>query len=98
MSTRRTQIRWKHLILIPALLTVGFITGCRVEKEQAGELPDVDVDVDAGKLPEYEVEGPDVEIGSEKKEVTVPDVDVSTEEKTIEVPTIDIEPPTDDGN
>lgn len=99
MSKRTSifRIRWKAAILIPAILLVGLSTGCRVEQEEAGELPDVDVDVDAGELPEYEVEGPEVDVGSEEQEVTVPDVDVSTEEKTIEVPTVDIEPPTDDG-
>jgi hypothetical protein len=36
-----------------------------VEKEQAGEEPDVDVNVDPGNLPEYEVEGPEVDVGTE---------------------------------
>ncbi|MEM1251889.1 MAG: hypothetical protein AAGI69_05610 [Cyanobacteria bacterium P01_H01_bin.21] len=74
-----------------------FAAGCRVEQEQSGELPDVDVDVEPGQLPEYEVEGPEVEIGTEQQEITVPDVDVDTEQKEITVPDVDVELPTDDG-
>lgn len=88
--------RLKYLILVPLILIMGAVTGCRVEQQEAGDLPDVDVDVDPGELPEYEVEGPEVEVGTTETEVTVPDVDVSTEEKTVEVPTIDVEPPTDE--
>ena len=43
---------------------------------EEGRAPDVDVAVDPGKVPEVDVRGPDVDVGTEKKEVTVPDVDV----------------------
>ncbi len=81
MTKMLHQLRWRQLLLIPAalLLTVS-VTSCRVEQTSEGELPDVDVD--AGEVPTYEVEGPEV--------------DVSTEEKTIEVPTVDVEMPSED--
>lgn len=93
MAFLNTQIKWKQALVVPALVLMTLATGCRVEREQAGELPDVDVDVEPGQLPEYEVEGPDVEVGTEQKEVTVPEVEVTTEEKEITVPDVDVELP-----
>lgn len=85
----------RPLLLLPLALLLIVSTGCRVEKEQTGEEPDVDVNVDPGQLPEYEVEGPEVDVGTEQKEITVPDVEVTQEEKTITAPDVDIQPPTD---
>ena len=85
----------RPLLLLPLALLLVVSTGCRVEKEQAGEEPDVDVNVDPGNLPEYEVEGPEVDVGTEEKEITVPDVEVTQEEKTITAPDVDVQPPTD---
>ncbi|MEQ8962218.1 MAG: hypothetical protein RLP02_30545, partial [Coleofasciculus sp. C2-GNP5-27] len=53
------------------------------------------VNVDPGKMPEYEVEGPEVDVGTEQKEITVPEVEVTQEEKTITAPDVDVQPPTD---
>jgi hypothetical protein len=63
------------------------VAACDVDQTKEGNLPDVDVDVNAsgGQLPEYDVEGPQVNVG--------------TENKTVQVPTVDIDPPKDaDGN
>lgn len=58
---------------------------CDVDQTKEGEMPDVDVNVSGGQLPEYNVEGPTVDVG--------------TENKTIQVPTVDVDPPKDaDGN
>lgn len=75
--------QWMSFILLLALLTV-FATGCRVRQTEEGELPDVDVSAEGGKVPEYDVDAADVDVKSEKREVTVPDVDVNMpgEEKT----------------
>ncbi|MEQ9371544.1 MAG: hypothetical protein RIG63_21325 [Coleofasciculus chthonoplastes F3-SA18-01] len=86
----------RPLLLLPLALLLVVSTGCRVEKEQAGEKPDVDVNVDPGKLPEYKVEGPEVDVGTQEKTITVPDVEVTQEEKTITAPDVDIKPPTDE--
>lgn len=72
------------------------LSGCEVDKTEDGEMPDVDVDVDGGKLPEYDVRGPDVSVGTEEKTIKVPDVDVDMEEKQITVPDVDIDLPDDD--
>lgn len=74
------------LILVP-------LTSCRVEQEQAGRLPDVDVDVQPGKLPEYNVQGPDVNVGVTERTVTVPKVIVVQEEQNVKVPYIDVNVP-----
>ena len=67
---------WMSFVLLLALLTV-FATGCRVRQTEEGELPDVDVSAEGGKLPEYDVDAADVDVKTEKREVTVPDIDVN---------------------
>lgn len=56
---------------------------CDVDQTKEAKLPDVDVDVNAsgGQLPEFNVQGPDIKVG--------------TENRTVEVPTVDIDPPKD---
>ncbi len=64
---------------IVVAMTAGLLlTACEAKVTEEGELPSMDVDVsgDAGKLPEINVETADVEVGTDKVEVTVPDVDV----------------------
>lgn len=51
---------------------------CDVDQTKEGEMPDIEVNASGGQLPEYNVEGPTVNVG--------------TENKTVEVPTIDVEP------
>jgi hypothetical protein len=49
---------------------------CDVDQTKEGEMPDVDVNASGGQLPEYNVEGPEVNVGMENKTVQVPTVDV----------------------
>lgn len=73
----RTKMQsWKAFILLMALLSV-LATGCRVRQTEEGEMPDVDVSAEGGKVPEYDVDAADVDVTTEKREVTVPDVDVT---------------------
>lgn len=74
-----------------AIATLG-LAACDVEQTEEGEMPDVDVSVDEGNLPEYDVDAPEVKVGTTETEVEVPDVDVSTETTTVDVPVIGIEP------
>lgn len=86
----------KHLNL-PKILPLSLIlllfplTACRVEQEQAGRLPDVNVE--PGRLPEYDIQGPDVDVGVAERRVTVPKVVVVQEKETVEVPYIDVNVP-----
>ena len=69
------------------LLAAGVfaLAACDVDQTKEGELPEVEVNASGGQLPEFEVEGPTVNVG--------------TENKTIQVPTVDVDPPKDaDGN
>ena len=52
------------------------VTACDVDQTKEGELPDVDVNATGGQLPEFNVEGPTVNVGTENKTVQVPTVDV----------------------
>lgn len=68
---------WKSLVLLLALLVASVTGACRVRQTEEGEVPDVDVNVEGGKVPEYDVDAADVDVKAEKREVTVPDVDVN---------------------
>ena len=83
----------KKLILF---LTIAlFITSCKVDKEESGSLPEVDVDVEAesGELPEYDVDWADIDVGTKTKMVEVPKVVVVMEEEEVEVPYLDVDMP-----
>ena len=63
--------------LLLGAVAISF-SACDVDQTKNGALPDVDVDVNAtgGQLPEFNVQGPTVEVGSENRTITVPTVDV----------------------
>ncbi|MFD1341106.1 hypothetical protein [Litorisediminicola beolgyonensis] len=65
-----------------------------VDVTQEAELPDVDVSVEGGQMPEVDADVGSIEVGTETEQVTVPDVDVSveSEEVDVEVPSIDVQP------
>ena len=67
------------------MLVIG-TTGCRVRQTEEGDMPDVDVKVEDGKLPEYDVDTADVDVKTEKKTIEVPDVDVTMPEEKDEKP------------
>ncbi len=72
---------WKSLVLMVALLmTLSLGTACRVQQTEEGELPDVKVEAEGGKVPEYDVDAADVEVTTEERTVKVPDVDVTMPE------------------
>lgn len=68
-------------------------TSCDVNQTQDAELPDVDIDVDAGQLPEFDVDWADVNVGTTTKTIMVPKVKVVMEEEEIEVPYVDVDMP-----
>ena len=61
-----------------AVLIAGAVYFLDVDQTQEARLPDVDVSVEGGQAPEYDVQTGSVDVTSEKKtvEVTVPKVDV----------------------
>ncbi len=66
------------------------LSGCDVEQTREAKLPDVDVE--GGQAPAYDVDAPDVDVGTQERTVTVPDVDVDVnkEKRTVTVPDIDV--------
>ncbi|ADJ27175.1 hypothetical protein [Nitrosococcus watsonii] len=85
---------YKNLSISALLLAFSFaLAGCDVDKTQEGEMPDVDIQTESGQMPKYDVDTPDVDVGTEKKQIEVPDVDVDTETKEIEVPDVDVDMP-----
>lgn len=84
----------KNLFLF-FILSMFFLTSCDVDKTESGESPDLDVDVeaDAGELPEYDVDWANVTVDTRTKTVTVPKVVIVEEQEQVEVPYVDISMP-----
>ncbi|MBA3525455.1 MAG: hypothetical protein H0T82_00825 [Sphingomonas sp.] len=64
-----------------SFLCIG-IAACDVDQTKEGDMPEVDVNASGGALPEYDVDAPSVNVG--------------TENKTVQVPTVDVDAPKDD--
>lgn len=74
-------------------LSGALVGGCSVEQERQAAAPDVDVDVDPGQWPEYDVSWADVDVGTQERTIEVPVVRVVQEKRQVSVPYIDINPP-----
>ncbi|SIT90287.1 hypothetical protein SAMN05421665_3053 [Yoonia rosea] len=71
------------LAVVVAAVAIGFgIYMVDIDQTEEASLPDVDVTVEEGNMPEFSAEVGDIETG--------------TEEITLEVPTVDIESPEED--
>ncbi|HUG01376.1 MAG TPA: hypothetical protein VML95_05900 [Longimicrobiales bacterium] len=64
------------LLTVPAVAFA--FAACDVEQTQEGEMPDVNVE--GGQMPEFEVDGPDVDVGTDTVQIVVPTVDVDVSE------------------
>ena len=89
---------WKSIL--PAICLALAASACTVEKTEEGRMPDVDVDVEDGNLPKYDVDAPDVDVDVEERDIKVPDVDVDVdmEKREIKVPDVDVHPADDKEN
>lgn len=65
----------KILIMLAGASGLG-LAACDVDQTKNAQLPDVDVNVSGGQAPEFNVTGPEVNVGMENKTIQVPDVDV----------------------
>lgn len=65
----------KILIVLAGASGLG-LAACDVDQTKNAQLPDVDVNVSGGQAPEFNVTGPEVNVGMENKTIQVPDVDV----------------------
>ena len=66
----------KTMIKVLVGVSCFAIAACDVDQTKEGEMPDVDVNASGGQLPEFNVEGPTVNVGTENKTIEVPTVDV----------------------
>jgi hypothetical protein len=67
----------KKILIILAGASGLALAACDVDQTQNAQLPDVDLNVSGGQAPEFNVTGPEVNVGMENKTVQVPDVDVN---------------------
>lgn len=99
-------MRFPTTTAILIVATLPWLAGCEADVEDPGKMPQVDVEGDAGNLPEYEVEKtregemPSVDVDAEpgrlpEVDVRGPDVDVDTRPVTIPVPDVDVDMPDD---
>ena len=77
---------------LAAILVIAFaIFFVDIDQTEEGSLPDVDVSVEGGNLPEFDAQTGSVSVTEEEV-----DVEVTTEEKTITVPGVEVTPPAGD--
>lgn len=78
------------------IMLIGLVSlSCDIDQKKKAELPEVDVDVEEGQLPSFDVDWADVNVGTTTKMVEVPKVVIVMEEEEIEVPYIDVDMPED---
>lgn len=88
-------------IILGIVVVIAVIFGIYMvdfDVEDPGAMPDVDVSVEGGEMPDVDADVGDVTVGTTEETVTVPDVDVTVgeEETQVDVPVIDVDPPADD--
>jgi hypothetical protein len=83
---------WKMWAVTNCIASMALI-GCAVDQTQGARAPEVDVQVDPGRWPEYDVRWADIEIGTSERTITVPVLRIDKETRSITVPYIDINPP-----
>jgi hypothetical protein len=66
---------------------------CDVTQTEPARAPDIDIDAEPGRWPEYDVDWANVDIGTTQRTITVPVVRVVQETREISIPYIDINPP-----
>lgn len=88
---RSQRLILQKVLPLSLIMLLVPLASCQVEKEQAARLPEVDIE--PGRLPEYDIKGPDVKVGVTKRTVTVPKVVVVQEQQAVEVPYIDVDLP-----
>lgn len=93
VSTSTTTERTRWFLLAATVAALMAATGCTAEKTQSAKAPDVDVDVDPGRWPKYNVKWADVDVGTTTKTITVPKLEWRREQTEIQVPYIDINAP-----
>lgn len=81
-----------------AAAAVGFgVYMVDIDQTEEAALPNVDVTVEGGNLPEFDAEVGSVALTEEEATIEVPNVEVTMEEEQVTVPGIQITPPEEIG-
>lgn len=91
LTSRYPARIWTSLTL--AMFLAIAPTACKVEQTKEAKAPDLDVDVDPGRWPKYNVNWADVDVGTTTRTVTVPEFEIKREKVQMEVPYIDVKGP-----
>ncbi len=83
----------KYLVYASAAV----LFSCDIDKTESGSLPEVEVEVESGELPEYDIDWADINVGTKTKTIKVPKVVVVMEEEEVEVPFLNVDMPDADG-
>ncbi|MEQ8657826.1 MAG: hypothetical protein RIC24_11040 [Hyphomicrobiales bacterium] len=75
-----------------AVVAYGAFYFVDVEQTQEARMPTVDIQVEGGQAPEFDVETGSVDIGTTTETVEVPNVEITTNEREITLPTLEVEP------
>lgn len=75
-----------------AVIAYGAFYFVDVEQTQEARMPTVDIEVEGGQAPEFDVEAGSVDIGTTTETIEVPDVEITTSEREITLPTLEVEP------
>ncbi len=65
-------------VVVRALGIVAILSAsaCDVDQTKEGSMPEVEVNASGGQMPEFDVDAPTVNVGTETKTIEVPTVDV----------------------
>jgi len=74
-------------------LGLATMMACAVDQTQGARAPDVDVEADPGRWPQYDVKWADIDVGTTERTLTIPVVRIERRTRTVRVPYIDINPP-----
>ncbi len=86
-------------IMISALaVTLLLATSCKIDQTKETELPDVDVNVEEGQLPAFDVDWADIDVGTTTETIKIPKVVIVMEEEEVEIPYLDVDMPDEYGD
>lgn len=88
------ELPWRRVTaLLTSAVALAGLAACDVDQTREGEMPDIDVSMEEGRMPAYDVDWATVDVGTREKAVEVPKVVIVQETETIQVPYIDVTMP-----
>jgi hypothetical protein len=75
-----------------AVVAYGLFYFVDVEQVQEARAPTIDLEIEPGQAPEFNVETGSVDVGTTTETIEVPDVEVTTRETDVTLPTLEVQP------